>query len=186
MHKVYTGSGSYDFEVLISSYPSLEPFVFYGKSNRQTIDFNDAKAVRALNTALLKHNYGVKYWEFSEKNLCPPISGRVQYIHLLADLLKSSGINGDIKILDIGTGASCIYPILGNKEYGWRFVATEIVESSLDSAEQILKKNNLSSVIELKFQSNPEYIFKDIIKPEDKFSASICNPPFYKSEAEAK
>tara|TARA_R110002049_G_scaffold285775_4_gene467314 strand:+ start:7279 stop:7518 length:240 start_codon:yes stop_codon:yes gene_type:complete len=74
-------------------------------------------------------------------------SGRVDYVHHISDLLKSSKIEDNIAILDIGTGASCIYPILGNAEYSWTFVGTDIDETSLKQAQSIINKNNLKEVI---------------------------------------
>ena len=94
----------YDFEFLQEKYPALTPFLIekYGKT---TVDFSSPKAVRAFNSALLFAHYGIKDWHFAEENLCPPIPGRVDYIHHLADLIKGEK---EVKVLDIGTGASCI------------------------------------------------------------------------------
>ena len=130
-------------------------------------------------------HYNVKFWEFPDTNLCPPIPGRVDYLHHLADMLKQSGIDKNTAILDIGTGASCIYPILGNAEYHWSFVGTDIDEKSLQHAQEIISKNELNNAIELRQQMNSSNILKGVLKESDTFSAAICNPPFYKSEAEA-
>ena len=175
----------YDLEALCETYSNLKPFVFINKYETKTIDFANPKAVKALNTALLKHHYDVGFWEFSDANLCPPISGRVDYIHHISDLLRSFKIEKHITILDIGTGASCIYPLLGNSEYNWTFVGTDIDEKSLKQAQKIIDENNLKDVISLRHQSDSSKIFKNVLNRDDKFSASICNPPFYKSEQEA-
>jgi len=88
--------------------------------------------------------------------------------------------------LDIGVGANCIYPILGNSEYGWSFVATDIDATALENCVSIIEKNpHLSEVISLQQQVNSRFIFKDIIQPEDKFAFTICNPPFHDSKEEA-
>ncbi|MBN4083025.1 RlmF-related methyltransferase, partial [bacterium AH-315-A23] len=113
------------------------------------------------------------------------IPGRVDYIHHLADLLKSSGIKEDAKVLDIGMGASCIYPLLGNAVYNWEFVGTDIDKKSIDRAEKILKKNELVDVVKLKQQKDSTHIFEGILGEIDKFSATMCNPPFYRSQEEA-
>ena len=159
--------------------------MFENKYETKTIDFANPKAVKALNTALLFKHYKIKYWQFPDSNLCPPIPGRVDYIHHIADLLKSSNISESINILDIGTGASCIYPVLGQAEYNWNFVGTDIDKTSLEHAQNIINKNNLSDSISLRIQKDTSQIFKGVINENDKFSVSICNPPFYKSEAEA-
>ncbi len=161
------------------------PFVFVNTYETKTIDFANPQAVKALNTALLFKHYGITFWAFPDTNLCPPIPGRVDYIHHINDVLNTSKIYNNINILDIGTGANCTYPILGKAEYNWKFTASDIDESSLKFAKKIIDKNKLNDSIFLRLQKNSAQIFKGIISSEDKFSASMCNPPFYKSEAEA-
>ena len=175
----------YDLDGLCDIYSKLTPFVFVNKFETKTIDFANPNAVKALNTALLKKHYGINFWEFPEDNLCPAIPGRVDYIHHIADVLKSSKIEGNISVLDIGTGASCIYPLLGIAEYNWTFVGTDIDENSLKNAQNIIDKNTLNKVISLRYQNDSSQVFKGILNAEDKFSVSICNPPFFKSEREA-
>lgn len=175
----------YDLDALCEVYPDLLPFVFDNVYETRTIDFANPKAVKALNTALLFKHYNITFWEFPENNLCPPIPGRVDYIHHVADLLKSSGIKKNITVLDIGTGASCIYPILGHAEYHWNFVGTDIDKMSLNCAQSIVDKNGLNESISLRHQKDITEIFKGVLLENDTFSVSICNPPFYKSEAEA-
>ena len=176
---------NYDIDELCKSYPPLSEFVFKNKYQTNTIDFSNPEAVKKLNRALLFAYYKLTFWDFPDDNLCPPIPGRVDYIHYLADVLKESGLNKNTTVLDIGTGASCIYPILGNAVYGWRFVGTDIDEKALKSAEQILKMNNLIKSISLRHQSDSTQIFKGILNSADKFSATMCNPPFFRSEEEA-
>ena len=175
----------YNFTELCALYPTLKTFVFTNNYGTETIDFAIAAGVKELNTALLFKHYNIKYWEFPDDNLCPPIPGRVDYIHYLADLLNSSGISENSSVLDIGTGATCIYPLLGNAEYGWNFVGTDIDEKSLQTAQTIIAKNNLSSNIQLKIQEDSTHIFEGIISENDRFTASVCNPPFYKSQEDA-
>ena len=175
----------YDFSILCAANPSLKQFVFVNKYATETIDFANPKAVKELNRALLFTHYKLSYWEFPDHNLCPPIPGRVDYIHYIADLLKESNIS-KVNAIDIGTGASCIYPLLGNIEYNWKFFATDINEKSLECAQQILKKNELESEISLRHQKDKNHIFKGILNLEDKFELTLCNPPFYNSIAEAK
>ena len=175
----------YDLEALHLVHPDLLPFIFENEYETKTINFANPKAVKALNTALLIKYYNIKFWEFSEANLCPPIPGRVDYIHHVADLLKASKITDNINVLDIGTGASCIYPILGYAEYNWSFVATDIDKISLVQAQTIIDGNNLKNVISLRHQKDSSNIFEGVLKTDDKFAVSICNPPFYKSEVEA-
>lgn len=45
--------------------------------------------------------------------------------------------------IDVGTGASCIYPLLGAKVAGWSFLATEIDAVSAKWAEKNVRSNGL-------------------------------------------
>jgi len=166
-------------------YKDLLPSVFINKYNTKTINFANPKSVKALNTALLFDDYNISFWEFPDTNLCPPIPGRVDYIHHVADLLQVSKTSNNITVLDIGTGASCIYPILGYAEYNWNFIGTDIDKTSLRYAQKNIDKNNLSHSISLRFQKDKSQILKGVLEDADQFSAVICNPPFYKSEADA-
>ncbi len=185
LHPSNKHSKGYDFTELFEAYQPLKAFVFVNAYGTETIDFANQKAVKSLNTALLFKDYKVKFWEFPDDNLCPPIPGRVDYIHYLADLLKASGIGENAKVLDIGTGANCIYPLLGNAAYGWKFTGTDIDAKSLGFAELIVKKNKLDQSIKLLKQTHSTQILKGILNETHKFSAAMCNPPFYGSQEEA-
>lgn len=181
----------YDFDELVDNFPDLKPFVFTNEFETKTIDFSNSLAVKALNKSLLITNYNILNWDIPTDYLCPPIPGRVDYIHYLADLLADSnnGIipNGEnVQGLDIGIGANCIYPILGNQVYGWSFVGTDIFEEAIESCEKIIQDNpQLIDFISLQLQGDGRFIFKNIILPEDKFAFTICNPPFHSSQEEA-
>lgn len=181
----------YDFEQLISACPELKEFVFNNEHNIESIDFSNPEAVKALNKALLISNYDIQNWDIPANYLCPPIPGRADYIHYIADLLATTN-NGNIPEgetivgLDIGIGANCIYPIIGNAAYGWSFVGTDIDEKALQNCKKIISNNpKLIDAISLQSQIEPRFIFKNIILPEDKFTFTICNPPFHASAEEA-
>nr|WP_315158567.1 23S rRNA (adenine(1618)-N(6))-methyltransferase RlmF [uncultured Flavobacterium sp.] len=181
----------YDFDSLIQILPELKNFVGINEHQIQTLDFSNPDAVRALNKALLLAYYDIQFWEIPSTFLCPPIPGRVDYIHYLADLLAQSN-NGIIpkgeavQGLDIGVGANCIYPILGNAVYGWSFVGTDIDEKAIQNCKKIIEKNpKLIDAISLQLQTEPRFIFKNIMESEDKFAFTICNPPFHNSKEEA-
>ncbi|MDR3491304.1 MAG: 23S rRNA (adenine(1618)-N(6))-methyltransferase RlmF [Gammaproteobacteria bacterium] len=184
--------GRYDFAQLIESCPELSPFVKPNAYDDLSIDFFYPAAVKMLNKALLQHYYDIKNWTIPQNYLCPPIPGRADYIHYLADLLASCNQGnipkGDkIKCLDIGVGANCIYPIIGNKEYGWSFIGADIDPVAIESANKIISSNPaLKNKIEIRFQDNKNNIFQGIIKKNEFFDVSLCNPPFHASSAEAK
>jgi len=182
VHPKNRHKNTYDLKELCQKTPQLEAFITK-KFGKETIDFSNPKAVKLLNQALLKTHYNLSFWDFSDSNLCPPIPGRADYIHHLQDLIDKQKNN--IRILDIGTGATLIYPLLGNAIYNWQFVGSDIDEKSLKNAQKIIDKNNLSKNIQLLKQQDSSHILKGILTPEDHFDATMCNPPFYKSEKEA-
>ena len=192
LHRRNKHRGRYDFKLLCNSSPELLPFVKLNEYNDESIDFFNPEAVKMLNVALLKHFYGIKYWDIPSKYLCPPIPGRADYIHYIADLLGESYNNkipnGDkIKCLDIGTGANCVYPIIGNIEYGWSFVGRDIDLEAIKTATKIVESNSqLKGQIELRLQKNSQHIFSGIIRGNEKFDITICNPPFHASAADAE
>lgn len=181
----------YDLSALIVVQPELKNFLKPNKIGVDTVDFSDPKAVKLLNTGLLNHYYGIENWNFPDENLCPPIPGRADYLHNIADLLCENNFGtiptvDKITCLDIGTGASCIYPIIGVAEYGWKFIATDISADSLASAEQIIASNPLlKDKVECRLQPNPENIFEGILSENEKVDITICNPPFHASQEEA-
>lgn len=180
----------YDLDALIVSNPELANYVKPNKFGDDSVDFSNPVAVKLLNKALLKHYYGIQYWEFPDENLCPPIPGRAEYIHRIADLLGESNfgripVGDQIMCLDVGVGANCIYPILGVTEYGWKFIATDIDSKSIASAQNIIDRNpSLKGMIECRLQKHPRNIFHGIVGSDEKIDVSVCNPPFH-SSAEA-
>ena len=183
LHKKNKFKKGYNFKELFTINPLLEKYVITNKYNSISIDFSNPKAVKELNKALLYSYNSISKWDFPDENLCPPIPGRLDYIHHLSDLLSKEG---EITILDIGTGATCIYPLLGVAEYNWKFVATDIELDSLDIAQDIIDDNNLDANIKLRQQFDEKHILKGIMEEDDSFSATMCNPPFYKSAEEAR
>lgn len=185
--------GNYDFDVLVKTLPKLKPFVKHNKYGNQSIDFFNPEAVKYLNKALLKHFYKIDYWDIPQNFLCPPIPGRADYVHHIADFLASKNLpkkniptGAKIKCLDIGVGANCIYPILGNAEYGWSFIGSDINQKSLQSAEKIVQANEqLKNNVILRRQTSPKNILKGILKAEEKIDITFCNPPFHTSAEDA-
>ncbi|MGZ3763537.1 MAG: 23S rRNA (adenine(1618)-N(6))-methyltransferase RlmF [Mucilaginibacter sp.] len=182
----------YNFKQLCKSSPGLKAFVSLNQYDDESIDFSNPDAVKALNKALLKQFYGVDHWDIPEGYLCPPIPGRADYLHYVADLLAEIN-NGTIPrgekihVLDIGTGANCVYPLIGASVYDWRFVGTDIDPVAIRSAKDIVASNKaFGDKIILRLQANKANIFKGIIKQGEGFDITICNPPFHASLQEAQ
>ncbi len=184
--------GHYDFIQLQAVCPELSEFIVKNTYGEISIDFASSKAVKTLNRAILNLFYGISVWDIPSNYLCPPIPGRADYIHSVADLVGSGSKSGiprgkSIRVLDIGVGANCIYPLIGYKEYGWSFVGSDIDPVALAAAAQIIQNNNgLEGAIELRQQISPFRIFNGIVRPEERFNISICNPPFHSSLQEAQ
>ncbi|WP_240623433.1 23S rRNA (adenine(1618)-N(6))-methyltransferase RlmF [Brumimicrobium aurantiacum] len=191
LHPRNKNKGKYDLNALAKINRDLKGIIQPNKYGEDSIDFSDPRSVKILNQTLLEYYYKIDYWEFPDNNLTPPIPGRADYIHYVADLLakdnKGKIPKGNaIKCLDIGVGASCIYPILGATEYGWNFIGSDVDPKSITSSENIVNNNpSLTGKIELRLQKSPKQIFLGVIKPDDQIDVTICNPPFHSSKEEA-
>ncbi|GHZ50174.1 hypothetical protein VCSRO8_3361 [Vibrio cholerae] len=154
--------GQYDFPALIKVVPELQSHVMKNPKGQWTINFADPIAVKLLNKALLALHYGVTYWDIPEGFLCPPIPGRADYIHRVADLLLKDNpkLNpSQVTALDIGVGANCIYPIVGVTEYGWSWVGSDVDPVSIQQASLIVQSNSkLQGHIECRLQNNSQHI----------------------------
>ncbi len=190
LHPRNIHSKNYDFDQLIKALPELKKHIIKNNFGGASIDFSRPDSVLVLNKALLKRHYGIKNWNIPKGKLCPPIPGRADYIHHIADLLSESN-KGEIpnkisvKGLDIGTGANCIYPLIANKVYNWCMTGSELNDESYVAANSNINSNKLESYIDCKKQTNPQHIFQGIIGPDDRFDFAMCNPPFHASKDEA-
>ncbi|NOG31507.1 23S rRNA (adenine(1618)-N(6))-methyltransferase RlmF [Halomonas sp. TBZ9] len=178
----------YDFPTLVKSHPALARHVKPNAYGNLSIDFADPLAVKRLNAALLSWHYNIVGWDIPEGALCPPIPGRADYIHYVADL---PGIGAEreqpgVKLLDIGTGANGIYPLLACQIYGWQCVGSDINPQSLDNVATIIAHNpQLKERFTLRMQHDKHQIFAGIIQAGEFFDVSVCNPPFHASLDEA-
>ncbi len=182
----------YDFAALTACLPELAAFVRPNTHGNASIDYSDPRAVKTLNQALLRDVYGLHDWDIPAGALCPPIPGRSDHVHHLADLLATSHATSDVPrgrsvaVLDIGTGASCIYPLIGASEYGWRFVGSDVEPEALRWARKLVARHpQVSDLIECREQSEKNRCFEGVVQPGERFDLSICNPPFYRSANEA-
>lgn len=182
--------GGYDFAALAKASPELVPFIHRAKHGGASIDFSDGAAVRALNRAILRLDYGISEWALPEGFLCPPIPGRVDYLHHAADLLTEGGAvprGSKVRVLDIGTGASLVYALLGHREYGWSFVGTDTSKAALEAGRRTLVSDpGLKGAIELRHQAKSDLIFGGVTAADERFDLVLCNPPFFASAAEAR
>lgn len=180
----------YDMNALCESCPALREFITATPTGEPTVNFADPQAVKTLNKALLAHFYGVAQWDIPDGYLCPPVPGRADYIHHLADLL-AEGNNGTVPaqatILDIGTGSNLIYPLIGVHEYGWRFTGSEVDPQAFANATAIINGNpGMARAIRLRRQNEASAIFAGVIHKNEQYDATLCNPPFHDSAESAR
>ncbi|XP_010472086.1 PREDICTED: methyltransferase-like protein 16 isoform X2 [Camelina sativa] len=203
-----------DFANLASLYPSFKPFVFFSGGGRPRIDWTDYNATRELTRILLLHDHGVNWW-IPDGQLCPTVPNRSNYIHWINDLLSSESFGGGdgsskVKGFDIGTGANCIYPLLGASLFGWTFVASDFTLVALDWAEKNVKSNpHISDLIEIrdskvllpqcseeaattvqsvddnKSCSIEPAVLVGVVKENETFDFCMSNPPFFETFEES-
>lgn len=92
--------------------------------------------------------------------------------HLTKDQFNS------IPILDIGVGASCIYPLLGHKMFGWNFYGSDIDQESLEWANNQIITNNLENSIKLSKvepSTHLQLMLKEILSTENEITLSNSN-----------
>jgi 23S rRNA (adenine1618-N6)-methyltransferase len=187
LHPRNIHQGRYDLPALAETVPELKEVIFTNAYGQLSIDFANPSAVKLLNKALLLHFYDLVYWDIPEGYLCPPIPGRADYVLHVGDLLardhdRKVPQGAEIRVLDVGTGANMIYPILGTSLFGWNFVGTEIEFQALSNAAEIIAANKrLVDKVALRYQADPLAIFQTVIEEGDYFELSICNPPFHES-----
>ncbi|MGF1755713.1 23S rRNA (adenine(1618)-N(6))-methyltransferase RlmF [Vibrio makurazakiensis] len=192
LHPRNQHNGRYDLVALAKALPELADHIIKNPVGESTVNFSDPVAVKMLNKALLAHHYGVQHWDIPAGYLCPPIPGRADYIHRVADLLNDECEDNTynhkaVVALDIGVGANCIYPIVGATEYGWKYKGSDIDPVSIKAANFIAEVNPvLKGKIRCKLQNNVEHMFKGIIGDNERYDVTTCNPPFHQSLEEAQ
>ncbi|UOO87911.1 23S rRNA (adenine(1618)-N(6))-methyltransferase RlmF [Vitreoscilla massiliensis] len=182
--------GRYDLAALAAAVPALQGFFITTPAGDTSIDFSNAKAVLCLNQALLKQFYGIAHWSLPQGFLCPPIPGRADYVHHAADLLQlpyQRPVNAPqvIRVLDIGTGANLIYPIIATRALGWQVVGSDISSAAIANANKIIAANANLAGTEVRLHADASKTFSGVIQAGEYFDLTLCNPPFFKSADEA-
>ncbi|XP_040903263.1 RNA N6-adenosine-methyltransferase mettl16 [Toxotes jaculatrix] len=173
-----------DFAYLASKYPDFQQHVHTSLTGRPVVNFKEPEAVRALTCTLLKEDFGLTI-EIPLERLIPTVPLRLNYIHWVEDLID--GQKQPRRGIDIGTGASCIYPLLGATMNGWYFLATEVDDICFDYATKNVEHNNLSDLIKV-VKVPQKTLLMDALKEETEiiYDFCMCNPPFFANQLEAK
>ena len=204
-----------DFATLAATRPRLLPYLIETKDGRHTIDFSSWDAVFELNRALLDACYGVKHWEVPRGHLCPPAANRANYVHWIEDLLalsrpasaSASAAGPAVVGLDVGVGASCVYPLIGASLNGWRFVGIDVTDVAVAGARANAAGNPaIRHLVEIRdartfhlarTSPTPENqtrtsdsrggsLLLPAIDDHETFAFCMCNPPFFDSDIGAE
>lgn len=180
----------YDLKRLANHHAALKKYIVLNPAGEKTIDFSVSKAVYALNKAILLADFKLKDYQLPTGYLIPPIPGRLDYLLHVRDFLSEKySIETDSKLrgLDIGTGANGIYCILGVQYFNWTMVGSECDEKAVEVAKPNMNQTkSLHENVEIRHQGNKSFLFKQIIKSEEYFDFTVCNPPFHNSKEAAE
>ena len=189
----------HDFEKLALKFPSLLKHLVPSRGGHggsvgrsKTIDFTKEESVEELTKCLLMNDFSV-HWERPPSSLIPPVPNRFTYILWLRDLLQhssnssssSDGARDIIRGVDIGTGGSLIYALLGAAAFGWSFLATENCKYSLEWAERNLANNpQLRELITIRDSGKSKTavggnILLGVVDESIQYDFCMCNPPFF-------
>ncbi|XP_075052864.1 RNA N(6)-adenosine-methyltransferase METTL16 [Mixophyes fleayi] len=177
-----------DFAYLASKYPEFKQHVNVNLSGRVSLNFKYPEAVRALTCTLLKEDFGLSI-DIPLERLIPTVPLRLNYIHWVEDLISyhESDKTTVQRGIDIGTGASCIYPLLGATLNGWYFLATEVDDICFNYAKKNVEQNKLADLIKV-VKVPQKTLLMDALKEESGiiYDFCMCNPPFFANEMEAQ
>ncbi|NXJ79977.1 MET16 methyltransferase, partial [Trogon melanurus] len=177
-----------DFAYLAGKYPEFQQHVHTTLTGRLSLNFKDPEAVRALTCTLLKEDFGLTI-DIPVERLIPTVPLRLNYIHWVEDLIGHQEADKQAlrRGIDIGTGASCIYPLLGATLNGWYFLATEVDDMCFNYAKKNVERNNLSDLIKV-VKVPQKTLLMDALKEESEivYDFCMCNPPFFANQLEAK
>ncbi len=189
MHTQNPYRDRYDLKRLATHHPQLQDHIVLNPSGEETIDFSNSSAVYELNKAILLADFKVEKYELPMGYLIPPVPGRLEYLLQLREFLfEKFNIDKNTKLrgLDIGAGANGIYCILGLQHFNWTMVGAECDASSVEIAKANMQHTkSLKNKIEIRHQENKSFLFKNIIKTDEQFDFTLCNPPFHTSKEDA-
>lgn len=173
-----------NFKTLAEKYPDFAKCVFKDLKGKCHLDYKSPTSLRQLAIALLKEDFDLEV-EMPLNRLIPTIPLRLNYILWIEDILKElTDVKG--KGIDIGTGATCVYPLLGCKKNNWEFLASEVDETNFTIAEKNIQKNNMQEKIKVKKVSGKTALLELLEGNSDQFDFCMCNPPFFADHMDAQ
>ncbi|KAH9512923.1 Methyltransferase-like protein 16 [Bulinus truncatus] len=172
------------FLALAVKYPEFRAYTTQDESGKVFLDFKNADALRALTKCLLKEDFGLTL-DLPPDRLVPTLPLRLNYIHWLEDIVGREENKWGI---DIGTGASCIYPILAASMNKWHFLATEADPENFFYATKNVTSNGLQGFITVKQVTSEDILVAPLqsFTQSSQFDFCMCNPPFFADHMEAQ
>ncbi|PIC38703.1 hypothetical protein B9Z55_010622 [Caenorhabditis nigoni] len=178
-----------DFKALAIEYPEFRKFCQYVSNGKVTLDFRKDAAVRCLTQTLLKKDFSLNV-NLPAGHLVPRVPQKLNYCLLIDDILQANSITSNVVGIDIGTGTSCIHALIGARHFGWKFVATDGDENSVQVAHENVARNEMGdSICVVHVNPAVKTVLMDVINsmPDSEFSFCMCNPPFFeKSDKEER
>ena len=159
------------FKTLLEKYPDLNMFLI--SENPPKFDLGDPKVLSLLNKYLFKEVLELDL-DVPEGYLIPALGIRHVYCEIVNSLPQPQD-----PLIEIGTGASAALAMILAKKYNKKVIATEINETSINSASKNIEANSLSEYITI-LQSRGEIV--ENLLPEGNYSTLLCFPPIYDSD----
>lgn len=174
-----------DFKKLVYDYHELKQFMTVGSKDKLKFDFKNPNALRALTCALL-HGYFQKEIEIPNDRMIPAVPQRLNYICWIEDLVKlleNQVYDLSVIGIDIGTGASCIFPILScHRNPSWNMIGIEADAKSYGVACENVNRNYMGDKICI-LRISPDSTLNDILcMANGPITFIMCNPPFFEEE----
>lgn len=156
------------------------PNILKHTNSKGEYDFSTVEANVAYAKACLSfyHNLDV---EINLNRLCPRVTNRMLYLEYLKSLIESSFPDECVVGLDIGTGHTAIYALLGCVSFDWSFIGTDIDGESIALASENVRRNGMQDKITLIQVNETENCFSAL---PGNVTFTMCNPPFYASHEE--
>ncbi|KAI5721051.1 hypothetical protein M8J77_015296 [Diaphorina citri] len=169
-----------DFKQLAIEYPEFRKHLHQELSGKLKFNFQNPDALRIFTTTLLRKDFGLNV-EIPPMRLVPTLPLRLNYILWIEDLLEANQISSPITGIDIGAGASCIYPLLSCKKNSWHMLALENDPQSYQCAQRNVEQNEMQDFIKVKHTTSSECDLQPYLDPNVTYSFTMCNPPFFSS-----
>ncbi|XP_039439265.1 U6 small nuclear RNA (adenine-(43)-N(6))-methyltransferase [Culex pipiens pallens] len=183
-----------DFNALVKQFPELRGVTTVDLNGRVKLDFKNREALQLLTRVLLRRDFGLEV-ELPAGKLVPTLPLRLNYILWLEDVEEALGWRrnrAELRGLDIGCGASCIYPLLGvaRNRTRWKMVGLEKVRDSVESARGNVERNGLTGDVRVVEQKEgEETVIRGFLEGDgvgERFDFCMCNPPFYEQDHEVE